>query len=153
MKAITAEKVCPICQKQFRRSHRANRFRAGRLHEEHTYCSPGCRQKAYRRRLAVGAATRRIRPRRVTQMLASAVTQKPHRGREVAATVTQPNNSIEIAEEFSTKTRGVRPPKRLLQTDDGEIIADAKWPGMYRVKWRDGVVSDMVNYIPPSGSW
>jgi len=70
-------------------------------------------------------------------MLASAVTQKPHRGRE----------------EFSTKTRGVRPPKRLLQTDDGEIIADAKWPGMYRVKWRDGVVSDMVNYIPPSGSW
>jgi len=31
MKAITAEKLCPICQRQFRRSHRANRFRAGRL--------------------------------------------------------------------------------------------------------------------------
>jgi hypothetical protein len=65
---------------------------------------------------------------------------------EVAATVTQPKNSIEIAKEFSTKTRGVRPPK-MLQTDDGEIIADAKWPGMYRVKWRDGGVSDMVNYV------
>jgi len=74
-------------------------------------------------------------------MLASAVTQK-----EVAAIVTRPKNSIEIAKEFSTKTRGVRPPK-MLQTDDGEIIADAKWPGMYRVKWRDGGVSDMVNYV------
>ena len=61
--------------------------------------------------------------------------------------VQRPKNGIEIAKEFSTKTRGVRPPKRLLQTDDGEIIADAKWPGMYRVKWRDGGVSDMVNYI------
>src|SRR5215471_3992038 len=120
MKAITAEKLCPICQRQFRRSHRANRFRAGRLHEEHTYCSPGCKQKAYRRRLAMGAVARRIKPRRVTQMLASAVTQKPRPGREVAATVTQPKNRIEIAKE----TRGVRPPKRLLQTDDGEIIAD-----------------------------
>jgi hypothetical protein len=80
-------------------------------------------------------------------MLASAVTQKPRPGRELAATVTQPNNSIEIAKEFSTKTMGVRPPKRLVHTDDGEIIPDAKWPGMYRVKWRDGVVSDMVNYI------
>ena len=102
----------------------------------------------------MGTVTRRIKPRRVTQMLASAVTQKPRPGRqkprpgrEVAATVTRPKNSIEIAKEFSTKTRGVRPPKRLLQTDDGEIIADAQWPGMYRVKWRDGVVSDMVNYI------
>ena len=93
------------------------------------------------------AVTHRIKPRRVTQMLASAVTQKPHRGREVAATVTRPKNGIEIAKEFSTKTRGVRPPKRLLQTDDGEIIGDAKWPGMYRVKWRDGGMSDMVNYI------
>src|SRR5262249_32533180 len=127
MKAITAEKLCPICQRQFRRSHRANRFRAGSLNEEHTYCSPGCRQKAYRRRLAMGAVARRIKPRRVTQMSASAVTQKPRPGREVAA---QPKNSIEIAKEFSTKTRGVRPPKRVLQTHDGEIIADAKWPGM-----------------------
>src|SRR5215471_7548885 len=114
MKAITAEKLCPICQRQFRRSHRANRFRAGRLHEEHTYCSRGCRQKAYRRRLAMGAVTRRIKPKpraaSVTQMLAS-----PRPGREVAATVTRPKSSIEIAKEFSTKTRGVRSPKSLLQ--------------------------------------
>ena len=95
----------------------------------------------------MGAVTHRIKPRRVTQMLASAVTQKRHPRREVAATVTRPKNSVEIAKEFSTKTRGVRPPKGLLQTDDGEIIADAKWPGMYRIKWRDGGVSDMVNYI------
>jgi hypothetical protein len=79
-------------------------------------------------------------------MLASAVTQKPHPGRETA-TVTRPKSSIEIAKEFSTKTMGVRPPKRRVHTDDGEIIADAEWPGMYRVKWRDGGVSDMVNYI------
>jgi hypothetical protein len=27
-----------------------------------------------------------------------------------------------------------------------KAIADVKWPGMYRTKWRDGRVSDMVNY-------
>jgi hypothetical protein len=50
--AITKEKRCPICQRQFVRGRRSNRFRqSGRPNEEHIYCSSGCRQKAYRRRV------------------------------------------------------------------------------------------------------
>jgi hypothetical protein len=26
-----------------------------------------------------------------------------------------------------------------------KIIRDAKWPNMYRIKWLDGVISDMAN--------
>jgi hypothetical protein len=125
--AITKEKRCPICQTQFVRSRRANQFRSGRLHEEQIYCSAGCRQKAYRRRSITT-------PRRGVTV--AAATYLP-------ATVTQPNISIEITEEFTSKTRGVRP---LFRTHAGEVVADAKWPGMYRIKWRGGRVSDMVNY-------
>jgi len=34
----------------------------------------------------------------------------------------------------------------LMRTRKGEIVADAKWPGMYRISWRDGRLSGMVNY-------
>jgi hypothetical protein len=41
---------------------------------------------------------------------------------------------------------------RYLRTRDGEIVPDAKWPGMYRIKWRDGRLSDMVNYTRASAA-
>ncbi len=31
------------------------------------------------------------------------------------------------------------------RTLKGQVIADAKYPGMYRVRWAAGVLSDMVN--------
>src|SRR5262249_30134948 len=97
--AITKERRCPICQRQFVRGRRSNRFRqSGRPNEEHIYCSSGCRQKAYRGRVRADRA----------------VTQDRAAG--------------------------------LFRTHDGEVVADVKWPGMYRIKWRDGRVSDMVNY-------
>src|SRR6516225_2157616 len=55
--AITKEKRCPICQRQFVRGRRSNRFRqSGRPNEEHIYCSSRCRQKAYRRRVRADRA-------------------------------------------------------------------------------------------------
>ena len=60
--AITKEKRCPICQRQFVRGRRSNRFRqSGRPNEEHIYCSSGCRQKAYRRRVRADRAVRQDR--------------------------------------------------------------------------------------------
>jgi hypothetical protein len=41
---------------------------------------------------------------------------------------------------------------RYLRTRDGEIVPDGKWPGMYRIKWRDGGLSDMVNYTRASAA-
>jgi hypothetical protein len=64
--AITKEKRCPICQRQFVRSRRSNRFRqSGRPNEEHIYCSSGCRQKAYRRRVRADRAAIRRAPSRI----------------------------------------------------------------------------------------
>jgi hypothetical protein len=135
---ITKEKRCPICQRQFVRSRRSNRFRqSGRPNEEHIYCSSGCRQKAYRRRVRADRAVTQDRAAGPIEPKNNAIATRVRSG------VTQPKISIEITEELSPKTRGGRP---LFRTHAGEVIADAKWPGMYRIKWRDGRVSDMVNY-------
>ena len=125
---ISKEKLCPICQGQFRRSHRANQFHrgGGRPHEDQIYCSDACRQKAYRRRAKANGA----------------VTKDPPATR-VQAAVTQPQNTAENIEEFRPKTKRVRP---LFRNHDGEVVADAKWPGMYWIRWRDGRLSDIVNF-------
>jgi hypothetical protein len=136
--AITKEKCCPICQRQFVRSRRSNRFRqSGRPNEEHIYCSSGCRQKAYRRRVRADRAVTRDRAAGPIEPQNNAMSTKAH------SAVTQPKIHTENTGEFRPKTRGVRP---LFGTHDGEVVADVKWPGMYRIKWRDGRVSDMVNY-------
>ena len=132
--AITKEKRCPICQRQFVRGRRSNRFRqSGRPNEEHIYCSSGCRQKAYRQRVRADRA--------VTQDRAAGPIEPQNN--EVHSAVAHPKMHTENIGEFRPKTRGVRP---LFRTHDGEVVADVKWPGMYRIKWRDGRVSDMVNY-------
>jgi hypothetical protein len=44
---------------------------------------------------------------------------------------------------------GVERPKvtpRYLRIREGQIVSDAKYRGMYRIRWRDGRLSDMVNY-------
>jgi hypothetical protein len=135
--AITKEKCCPICQRQFVRSRRSNRFRqSGRPNEEHIYCSSGCRQKAYRRRVRADRA--------VTQDRAAGPIEPQNNAMlTVHSAVTQPKIHTENTGEFRPKPRGVRP---LFGTHDGEVVADVKWPGMYRIKRRDGRVSDMVNY-------
>jgi hypothetical protein len=43
-------------------------------------------------------------------------------------------------------------PTRYLRTRDGEIVPDAKRPGMYRIKWRAGGLSDMINYTRASAA-
>jgi len=132
--AITKEKRCPICQRQFVRSRRSNRFRqSGRPNEEHIYCSSGCRQKAYRRRVRADRAVTQDRAAGPIEPQNNAMPTKVH------SAVTHPKIHTENIGEFRPKTRGVRP---LFRTHDGEVVADVKWPGMYRIKWvyRAGVV-------------
>jgi hypothetical protein len=136
--AITKEKRCPICQRQFVRGRRSNRFRqSGRPNEEHIYCSSGCRQKAYRRRVRADRAVTQDRAAGPIEPHNNAMPTKVH------SAVTHPKKQTESIGEFRPKTRGVR---SLFRTHDGEVVAYVKWPGMYRIKWRDGRVSDMVNY-------
>jgi hypothetical protein len=113
------------CRKRFEPSKRSNRFcRAdGPSHEGARFCSPACRQKAYRLR-------------------SKPVTKSPE-GTTPLRTVTRPQQRTETKQEFSTKNGHAR---RLLSTRAGKIVPDTKWPDMYRIKWRGGALSDMVNY-------
>jgi hypothetical protein len=51
-----------------------------------------------------------------------------------------------------TVTNALNPVPRYLSTRAGKIVPDAKWPNMYRIKWRDGRLSDMVNYTRASAA-
>src|SRR5262249_28307004 len=94
--AITKEKRCPICQRQFVRGRRSNRFRqSGRPNEEHIYCSSGCRQKAYRRRVR---ADRAVTQDRVVEPIEPQM--------RVRSGVTHPKMHTENIGEFRPKTRG-----------------------------------------------
>lgn len=116
------------CRKRFEPSKRSNRFcRAdGPHHEGRAYCSRSCQQKSYRLR----RNSRTVTPG----------------GTDTLRTVTRPSEHVDDKREFSTKNGHPRPPKRLLSIRAGKIIPDSKWPGMYRIKWRGGALSDMVNY-------
>ena len=123
------------CRKRFEPGRRTNQFRrSGQLHEGSTFCSAKCRQKAYRRRIAIGPDKR---PQGALRYQPATI---------VPATVTAPSVHIENTTEFRAKKGHARPPKRLLTTRAGKVVPDAKWPGMYRIQWRGGALSDMVNY-------
>jgi hypothetical protein len=81
------------CRKRFEPSKRSNRFyRAdGPSHEGAVYCSPACKQKAYR-----------LRSRTVT---------KSPEGTDILRTVTRPKDAAETKQEFSTKNGHPRPSK------------------------------------------
>jgi hypothetical protein len=58
----------------------------------------------------------------------------------------QPNLGHLGALVTETAAGALKPAPRYLSTRNGKIIPDPKWPGMYRIQWRDGRLSDMVNY-------
>jgi hypothetical protein len=106
------------------------------------YCSRSCQQKAYRQRRAGASAT--VTPDR---NCAPATVSKSPAGTNLHATVTPPQQCIEIVEVFSAQIDQAR---SLFRAAAGELVVDNNWPGMYRVKWRDGSLSDMVNYTRAS---
>jgi len=42
------------------------------------------------------------------------------------------------------KPQSVTLTRKLLKLDP-RVLPDPKWPGMYRIKWPDGLLSDMAN--------
>ena len=134
-------KECSWCHGRFQPASITNRFHrtGGPEHQGGKYCSPSCRQRAYRWRVKGSNGS-------------STVTQKSPVGTRVRSTVTRTKFPIEITEEFRAKNDHPTGPNRPLRTRDGEIVRDAKWPGMYRIRWRDGRVSDMVNYTRASAA-
>lgn len=113
--------ACAICQKSFTRHRSTARF-----------CSPRCRQRAHRRvvlspvselRNTKAPGKRAIRP--IRGPCGSGVGPCP-----------SPKTELQQPEPVSgTVTRSFAP----------RLIADQHWPGMWRIVFPDGRVSDMLN--------
>jgi hypothetical protein len=138
-----ATAVCPVCNNRFARGRRQNQHR--RSHAAFTavrYCSSACRQAAYRTRrdirnnIPVSARPRRS-VRRKLRPLSACVTNRP---KDLLRTT--PHASVTRAEIPQRNQLAVTPQKKNLPR---EIVPDAKWPGMYRLRLPDGSLSDIVN--------
>src|SRR5215813_14254957 len=89
------------------------------------YCGPRCRK-----------ATQRARDR---GMLINVAATRPGVGADAVLSVTTPLGMSEGQKPQSVTLRR-KPPKL-----DPRLIPDPKWPGMYRIRRRDGSLSDMMN--------
>jgi hypothetical protein len=129
--------VCPVCSKRFERGRHRNQFhRAGAsVIESSRYCSPKCRQSAWRTRRdirnEIPRGQRRIRNTERKKAGAAATLQ---------ASVTQ----REIFQQFQcsgpAKKTGLGAPSL-----PPGLVPDERYPGMYRLRLADDRLSDMVN--------
>jgi hypothetical protein len=106
-----ATAVCRECRKRFLLSRRSNQHRhaGGAPHNGSRFCSPRCKQAAYRKR--------------------NAGRLKTAQGANTHATVTRRLEGIENVGEIETK-------KRVL---DPRIVPDKRYPNMYRLKPDDSL--------------
>jgi hypothetical protein len=133
------------CRKRFEPGRRANQHHHANAdtHDGALYCSNPCRQKAYRLRRRARSATVTPAPRN---------SGKVPKGTTHHATVTPTKIRVKFQGVRIAKIGHARPQNGLLSTRAGQIVPDAKWPNMYRIKWRDGRLSDMVNYTRASAA-
>jgi len=138
----SATAICSVCNKRFARGRRQNQHR--RSHAAFTagrYCSDACRQAAYRARCdirdGIPRSQRALRNR-----------NKRRLGAKVRATVTRPEISQQNQCAATCKKTGLAPafrPHRPLPALPPNVVLDARYPNMYRLRRLDGSLSDIVN--------
>jgi hypothetical protein len=127
-----ATAVCCHCAKRFDRRRHTNRYQraGGNLIASMAYCSPACRQAAYRVRkdikagIPASARRHRIGKRRLRPLSAS-VTEAIKRGpgADLASSVTQP----EIPSRIQRAARGEKTPLPLSRLIEIEVFAPHCW--------------------------
>jgi len=136
-RSAPATAVCPVCNKRFERGRHRNQFhRAGaRVIESSRYCSPRCRQSAWRTRRDI-----RNQIPRHQRRIRNTERKKPGAAATLHASVTRQKISqrFQCAATPKKKILGQRP------LPPG-IVPDEQYPGMYRLRLPDGSLSDMVN--------
>ena len=132
--------VCANCGERFTAPAHSGRYRqtSGRRIRSARYCSRACRQAAYvaRRAIRVGvphSERHKAFRGRVTDV-GSRV--KGAGGADLRTSVTHALQPTEISSEF-------RPKNTTLSVVS--IVPDAVWSGMYRLRFPDGRLGDMVN--------
>jgi hypothetical protein len=135
--------MCSTCGDRFARGRYSNQHKSsrGEIVPTSKYCSSACRQAAYRTRrdirnnIPVSARPRRS-VRRKLRPLSACVTNTPR------GLWDTPHASVTRAEIPQRNQCAVPPQKKNLPR---EIVPDAKWAGMYRLRLPDGSLSDMLN--------
>jgi hypothetical protein len=146
-----ATAVCRHCAKRFNRPRHTNRYQraGGNLIASIAYCSPACRQAAYRVRknieagIPTSAQRHRIAKRRPRPLSAS-VTEaiKPGRGTYLVSCVTQP----EILSRIQWAVGGEKTPLPLPRLIEIEVFAPHRWE--HRIS--SGGVPTQVAQLRPS---
>jgi len=109
-------KECAACGVQFRLQRSTARF-----------CSPRCRK-----------AAQRVRDRGTP---VSVAVKRPSVAADAFLSVTA---TVDISKGQKPQGATLRQPRKPSKTNP-RIVADPKWPGMYRIKRPDGSLTDMVS--------
>src|SRR5262249_40529281 len=91
------------------------------------FCSPRCRKAAQRARDRGTPASVAVKPPSVAPDAVLSVTA-----------------TLDISKELKPQSVTLRQPRKPPKVNP-RIVADTKWPGMYRIKRRDGSLTDMVS--------
>jgi hypothetical protein len=132
---VSASTVCLYqhCDKRFPRGRRQNQHQraGGSFHQGGRYCSTRCRVRAFRARAKARSAS-------VTASVTAVASSRPS---------TIPHASVTCAMQAIETIAEIAPGKTVLGRQElpGGIVPDAKWPGMWRVQYPNGRLSDMVN--------
>jgi hypothetical protein len=132
--------VCAYCNKRFTAPAHSGRYRqtSARRIKSARYCSRACRQAAYVARRAIRAGVLHSQRHKAFRGRVRDVGNrvKGAGGADLRTSVTQTLQPTEISSE-------IRPKKTTLGVVS--IVPDAVWPGMYRLRFPGGHLSDMVN--------
>lgn len=147
----SATAVCRHCAQRFKRQRHTNRYQyaGGNLIASVAYCSPACRQAAYRIRkdikAGIPASARRHRTgKRRLRPPSAFVTEaiKPGLGTDLASSVTR----LEIPSRIQGPSRGEKTPLPLSRLIATEVFAPHCWE--HRIS--SGGVSIQVAQLRPS---
>ena len=132
--------VCAHCGRRFTAPAHSGRYRqtSERRIKSARYCSRACRQAAYIARRAIRAGVPHSERHKVFRGRVTDVGSrvKGAGGADLRTSVTQSLQPTEISNE-------IRPKNAI--SGVVSIITDAVWPRMYRLRFPDGHLSDMVN--------
>jgi hypothetical protein len=134
--------VCANCGERLTAPAHSGRYRqtSERRIKSARYCSRACRQAAYVARRAARADVPHSERHKAFRGRVTDVGSrvKGAGGTDLGTSVTQALQPAEISSE-------IRPKNTTLGAVS--IVRDAKWPSMYRLRFPDGRLSDMVNLV------
>jgi hypothetical protein len=145
--AMSNKVVCANCGERFTAPAHSGRYRqtSERRIKSARYCTRACRQAAYVARRAIRAGIphserhKAFRHRRTavgTRVAAVETRVTDGEGTTLHTSVTLALQPTEISSEILTKKAAL---------GAVSIVPDCKWAGMYRLRFSDGSLTDMVN--------